>query len=213
LILAAGGSSRLGRPKQIVRYRGRPLLERAVAAAAAVVSTPPVVVLGARAVQFRSLLTRSGRPCAISYNPRWRQGLAGSLRVGLDALPPRSAAVLVLLADQPLVGAAALGRLVEAWRRRPNLPAAAEYGGHLGVPAILPRRFWAALRALEGDVGARRALAAAPRVTAVPMPEAAYDVDRPEDLARLAGTPGATQPSAAERREGQASRPRNGQRQ
>lgn len=201
IVLAAGGSRRLGRPKQLVRFRSRPLLVRAVEAAADASRARPIVVLGAQALRLRSVLIRSKRPCVAVENPGWHAGLASSLRAGLEAVPDDADAALIVLADQPLVDAAALRRLVAAWRRRPGLPAAAAYEGRLGVPAIVPRRLWPALRRLEGDAGARHVLAAAPRVTAVAMPEAALDLDRPEDLARL--SPGRDLPR---RRRGRRSR-------
>jgi CTP:molybdopterin cytidylyltransferase MocA len=186
IILAAGASRRLGTSKQLARHRARPLLVHALGAAAAVSSVPPVVVLGAGALRLRRLLRRSRHACVVVLNPDWQQGLASSLGAGLDAAPPRADAVLIVLADQPFVDAVSLRRLVRAWRRRPALPAAAAYAGRHGVPAVVPRRLWPLLRKLEGDVGARHLLAAAPRITSVPMPEAAFDVDRPRDLARLA---------------------------
>ena len=185
VVLAAGGSRRLGKPKQLVRFRARPLLVNAVEAAAAATGTDPIVVLGADALRVRRALRGSSVGTVTIENRRWRTVLASSLRAGLEAVPARSKAVLVVLADQPLVGASALRRLVQAWRGRPALPAAAAYAGRLAVPAVLPRRMWPALRELEGDVGARRVLAGAARITAVPMPEAELDVDLPEDLARL----------------------------
>jgi CTP:molybdopterin cytidylyltransferase MocA len=93
--------------------------------------------------------------------------------------------VLVTLVDQPNVDAAALRRLIAAWRRRPSAPAAAHYAGRAGVPAILPRRSWAALYGLRGDAGARAVLRDAASLTLVAMPEAALDVDTREDLAQL----------------------------
>ena len=90
-----------------------------------------------------------------------------------------------MLVDQPDVDAAALSRLIAAWRKRPAVPAAAHYAGRAGVPAILPRRVWHAARSLQGDVGARALLRDAPVLTLVEMPEAELDVDTTEDLARL----------------------------
>ncbi|HEY3518768.1 MAG TPA: NTP transferase domain-containing protein, partial [Gammaproteobacteria bacterium] len=120
----------------------------------------------------------------------WKRGMATSLLAGLAAVPRRAQAALVLLVDQPRVDAAALHRLVSAWRRRPGVPAAARYAGRAGVPAVLPRRHWREVRALRGDEGAR-ALLRDRRVTVVEMPEAALDVDTPEDLLGLrAGTSG-----------------------
>ncbi|HEX6994612.1 MAG TPA: nucleotidyltransferase family protein [Gammaproteobacteria bacterium] len=188
VVLAAGGSSRLGTPKQLARLRGRALLARAVDAAAAATGRPVIVVVGAAALRLRALVARSFPQSAVEvvYHAGWRSGLAGSLRRGLAALPDDAHAVLCVLSDQPLVDARSLSRLVAAWRRRPGRAAAARYSGRLGVPAIVPRRSFPALRALDGDQGARRVLAADPRVTAVEMPEAAFDVDTVEDLARLA---------------------------
>lgn len=188
VVLAAGGSSRLGTPKQLAKRRGRALLARAVDAAAAATGRPVIVVVGAEALRLRTLLARSfsRADVEIVYHSGWRSGLAGSLRRGLAALPRDARAVLCLLSDQPLVDARSLSRLIAAWRRRPAHAAAARYAGRVGVPAILPRRAFPALRALTGDEGARRVLAADPHATVVDMPEAAFDVDTVEDLARLA---------------------------
>ena len=193
VLLAAGGSSRLGRPKQLVRRRGRPLLLRALEAACAALHPGDriVVVLGANALRLRRVLRRAAPvrqgelTVSVAYNARWAAGLAGSLRAGLDALPRAPRAALVLLVDQPDVDAAALRRLLAAWRRRPTVPAAARYAGRAGVPAILPRSLWRALRALDGDAGARALLRGARELTLVDMPEAELDVDTPGDLARL----------------------------
>jgi molybdenum cofactor cytidylyltransferase len=152
----------------------------------------PVVVLGSNALKLRSVLqraahpTRRGRPVVqVAYNALWSEGLAGSLRTGLDELPRSVSAALVLLVDQPDVDTGALRRLIAAWRKRPGIPAAAFYAGHRGVPAILPRRLWSKIRALDGDAGARALLRDATAITLVPMPEAELDVDTEQDLARL----------------------------
>jgi molybdenum cofactor cytidylyltransferase len=186
VLLAAGGSARLGRPKQLVRHRTRPLLVHALEAArAALPDSPLVVVLGAHPLRLR-LVVRRAAPGAIAVrNPRWADGLASSLQTGLAATPPKTRAILVLLADQPHVGAAALRRLLAAWRRRPGVAAAAAYLGRAGVPAILPRRTWPALRALRGDSGARALLRDSATLTLIDMPEAALDIDTPADLSRL----------------------------
>ena len=190
VILAAGGSTRLGRPKQLVRLRGRALLDRAVSAALTATQGPVVVVVGADGLRLRSLVARSRAPrVEIVHHAGWREGMSSSLRRGLDAVPHGARAVLFMLADQPHVDARSLERLVAAWRRRPARAAAAAYSGRLGVPAILPRSAFRALRALVGDEGARRVLAAAPGVTRVELPEAAVDVDTAEDLTRLARRP------------------------
>jgi CTP:molybdopterin cytidylyltransferase MocA len=186
IVLAAGGSSRLGAPKQLARRRVRPLILNAIAAARdALGDAEIVVVLGAQALRIRALLRRHAPGARTALNPRWSSGLASSLRAGLRAAPRDAPAVLVILVDQPDVDAGALRRLVAAWRRHPAVPAAAAYAQRAGVPAIFPRRSWTALQALHGDEGARAVLRGAAALTLVPMPEAEFDVDTREDLERL----------------------------
>jgi CTP:molybdopterin cytidylyltransferase MocA len=185
VLLAAGGSRRLGFPKQLVRRRTRSLLARAVAAArGALPHSPLIVVLGAGALRLRLAARRAAPRVDVVYNARWADGLASSLQAGLAAARPPVAAVLVTLVDQPNVDARALERLLTAWRRRPGVAAAALYSGRPGVPAVLPRRYWRALCALRGDAGAR-ALLRGSEITAVDMPEAQLDVDTRADVARL----------------------------
>lgn len=189
VLLAAGGSRRLGRPKQFLRYRGRPLLLLAVAAArSALPRSPLVVVVGADALRVRLALRRARCGARVVRNALWHEGMATSLRAGLAAADRTANAALMLLVDQPLVDAAALARLVAAWRRRPGVPAVARYDGRTGVPAVLPRRHWRALKSLRGDEGARALLRSSATLTLVDMPEAALDVDTPADVRRLART-------------------------
>ncbi len=164
----------------------------AVAAARrALPGAPLVVVVGADALRVRLVLQRARCGVRVVDNSRWREGMATSLQAGLAVAGDSAAkAALVMLVDQPLVGPAAIARLVSAWRRRPAVPAAARYEGRTGVPAVLPRRHWRALKSLRGDEGAR-ALLRGPATTLVDMPEAGLDVDTPADLRRLA--PGSAQ--------------------
>ena len=185
VVLAAGGSSRLGAPKQLLRIRGRRLLSRAIHAAEAVTPGRVVVVIGAERLRIRSLIRRHHPGTHTVDNARWAQGMAGSLQAGLAVLPGRATAAMLLLSDQPAVVEASLRRLIRAWRRRPGKAAAAAYGGVLGVPAILPRTLWKDARRLSGDRGARRLLRPGRAVTTVvDLPEAAWDIDTRGDLQR-----------------------------
>ena len=118
-------------------------------------------------------------------NARWREGMGRSLACGVRALDRRARAVLVCLADQPLLEAGDLARLVLAWRASPRSVVASRYAGKPGVPAIFPRSHFAALNSLSGDRGARVLLASTNDVLSVPMPRARVDVDNPSDLDSL----------------------------
>jgi molybdenum cofactor cytidylyltransferase len=185
VVLAAGASTRLGHPKQLATHEGEPLLRRAALAAVQAGARPVVVVLGAHAPQVAPALDGLD-DVTVVVNAEWPTGLASSLGAGLRALGSASCdAALVTLADQPLVDAADLRRLLAAFGA-PARVVAAEYDGTLGVPAIFGREHFAELLALTGDAGAggwlRRHAGA---VTAVPVPNASFDVDTAADLARL----------------------------
>lgn len=184
LVLAAGAASRFGSPKQLARIGGRPLLHRAVGIATEVGGQAVTVVLGAYADQLAPLLKHSAGTVII--NRRWEEGLASSLREGVRALPSGCDGVLVLLADQVAVSAHDLARLAAAWRAQPEWLIAASYEGHTGVPAIFPRWTFSGFNDLRGDSGARTMLERhAGRVMRIPMPNAAIDIDTPEDLLAL----------------------------
>jgi len=186
LVLAAGASSRLGRPKQLIVYRGEPLVRRAAVAAVAAGAAPVVVVLGAHAAAVAPVLT--GVPgVTVMTHEGWAEGLASSLAAGLHTLTSMAACdgVLITLADQPLVDATALRALRAAFDDTRRL-VVAEYGGAIGVPALVGREHLGELLQLPGDAGAGRWLRARlPDVTRVPVPGAAFDIDTLDDLARL----------------------------
>jgi CTP:molybdopterin cytidylyltransferase MocA len=176
LLLAAGGSRRLGRPKQLLVHRGRTLVEAAADAALAVCDDAVVVVLGAFQREVEAKL--ASREIVIAANSQWRDGIGTSLAAGVARLPASCDGVLVLLCDQPRVSQDELRALVAAWRPAPARIVAAAYGDGAGVPAIFPRRCFAALGALRGDRGARALIeAAGDDVVRVALPDAAFDVD------------------------------------
>lgn len=146
------------------------------------------VVLGYRAEAMRRALQR-GRvlpgETITMRNARWRDGMGRSLACGVRSLDRRARAVLVCLADQPLLEAGDLARLVLAWRASPRFVVASCYAGKRGVPAIFPRSHFAALKSLSEDRGARVLLASSNDVLSVPMPRAAVDIDEPQDLTNL----------------------------
>ena len=184
LVLAAGASTRLGQPKQLVKLGGRPALHRVVANAVALAGHAVTVVLGAHAREMTHLLAHS--PASTLVHRGWEEGLGSSLRFGAASLPPGCDAALVLLGDQVAVTADDLKRLAAAWRGEESLLAASVYGGQVGVPAIFPRICFPELAELRGDQGARMILERnSYRLVRVPMSNAAIDLDTPEDLAAL----------------------------
>ena len=186
VILSAGGSTRLGTPKQLLRRRGKTLLRNSADLARAVTPGRAVAVVGAQPFRMRLALRKYRGRIRTVTNSRWRDGMAGSLRRGLEALPPEATAALVLLTDQPLVTTSDLERLIAAWTRQPQRAAASVYGGRLGIPAILPRRLWRDAKRASGDVGARELLRRpGAQITTVSVPAAAVDIDTQADLAAL----------------------------
>ncbi len=181
IVLAAGSSSRLGQPKQLIRYAGEPLLHRAARIALSAGATPVLVVTSAP--EYEAAV--NDLPVSMVLNPQHAQGMGSSLRTGMAALArlaPAAERVLLLVCDQPLLEANHLLALLEA--EAPQGAAAAAYGGRLGVPAVFARVHFPALAAVAGDSGAR-ALLRGMAVTAVAMPEAAVDIDTQADLDAL----------------------------
>jgi molybdenum cofactor cytidylyltransferase len=184
LILAAGASTRLGQPKQLVQLRGRPALHVVLSNAVAIAGNAVTVVVGANAGRLSYLLSHS--PASSIVNKHWEEGLASSLRCGLGVVPPSADALMIVLGDQVCVTSDDLRRLLAAWNEQPNVIATAAYGQTIGAPAIFPRAYFGELAQLRGDQGARRVLLRNPdRLVRVPMPNAAIDLDTPEDLAAL----------------------------
>lgn len=184
VVLAAGAASRYGRPKVLERFGGHTLLEHVCRALGEAGCEPVVVVLGAHADEIR----RTARLPSTVFNVEWRSGMASSLRTGLAALPSHVTAAVVALADQPLVGAEVVRRLVAAGRDGAQA-AVATYGGRPRNPVLLARSVFAEVAAsVHGDKGAREWLRSHPdRVVPVPCDDAGdpFDIDTPADLARL----------------------------
>ena len=193
LILAAGAGTRMGRPKALLEFRGRLLIECAIDSARAGGCGQVMAVLGAAAEQVQQRADLRG--ARVVVNQGWNEGIGSSLRAGLieltrdtesgETATAAADAALVLLVDQPLVGADAVRAVLGAWHAGARL-AAASYGGRRGHPVLLGREHWsAAVREAAGDVGARAFLAAhAPQLVLVPCDAVAdpRDLDVPADL-------------------------------
>jgi CTP:molybdopterin cytidylyltransferase MocA len=193
VLLAAGEGSRFGQPKALVELNGQTLAERGVGLLRAGGADPILVVTGAAPVELDGTLTVD--------NPQWRTGMGSSLRAALHALAgtaigtatgsaigPEVGAVVVALADQPLVGAEAVARLIAAYRDGASVAVAA-YDGRPRNPVLLAREHWPEVIATAtGDQGARTFLRTrSDLVTLVECGDTGRpdDIDTPADLARI----------------------------
>ncbi len=187
VILAAGASTRMGAPKQLLEVAGKCLLARAVEAALASPAWPVVVVLGANASAIRPVL--APYPVLVTENEAWSEGMAASIRAGIHTLQQFSHhvdAALLALCDQPAFCADTIDRLLIAQRTTGRTIVAARYAGRCAAPALFLREHFPALVALTGEAGARALLNEQPeRVACVDLPELELDLDTPSDFAAL----------------------------
>ena len=187
LVLAAGSSSRLGQPKQLVRVHGRPLVHLVVDRALSVTGHAVTVVLGAHAKDIAPCLRSTS--ASIVINREWEQGIASSIRAGIASLGAGCNAVMMVLGDQFAVTTDDLKRLAAAWGGATTI-ATAVYDGTVGVPAIFPEWCFSELTQLQGDTGAKAVLQRyRDRLLHVQMPNAAIDLDTREDLRLLSSEP------------------------
>jgi CTP:molybdopterin cytidylyltransferase MocA len=183
VLLAAGEGSRFGRPKALVEVNGRTLAERGADLLRSGGADPILVVTGAAPIELGGTRT--------VYNPAWRTGMGSSLRAALSALTSTQdvGAVVVALADQPLVGPESIARLIAAYRAGAGVAVAA-YDGQPRNPVLLAREHWPEVIATAtADTGARAFLRAhADLVTLVECGDTGRpdDIDTPADLARVA---------------------------
>ena len=192
IVLAAGRSSRLGRPKQLLPLGGFPLLTHVLRNAAASKLDEVVLVLGHEAARIGSAVGDWGQRVVV--NPDYAAGQSTSLRAGLAAVDPTADAALILLGDQPQVGPAIIDALIAAYRASGGAIVVPSYGGSQGPPVLFDRTLFPELAAVTGDEGARGVVRArAAEVVAVPVGDGPppRDVDTEEDYAALvAGWPG-----------------------
>jgi xanthine dehydrogenase accessory factor len=192
VILAAGGSRRLGRPKQLVEIAGQSLVRRAAESALSAGSRSVHVVVGAEVDRIRTAL--DGLPVHLVINEAWEEGVASSIRAAIDAIERRDRPVetlILMLCDQPGVTGSVLRRLLEAYRATRAPVVASRYPEGPGVPALFHAELFPALKTLDGDVGARQLIRHLDRdVVTIPF-ALPGDVDTQEDVARYVGGEGA----------------------
>lgn len=189
ILLAAGGSTRMGQPKQFPHYQGRTLLRRAVEAGKQSGCEPLIVVVGHHVDQAVQDLAGIAE-AIIEPNPDWQRGMGTSLRTGLRRLlaeSPHAAGAIIVLCDQPHVQAKHVRQLCEVHVATGKGVIASEYGQTLGPPCLFAATWFDRLLAIADDEGAKRLiLKAADDRAIVPLPEGGVDIDTPGDYETLA---------------------------
>lgn len=187
VLLAAGASRRLGKPKQLLQYRGTTLLRHVAMEAVSSRADAVTIVLGAGAAAMHSEVADLG--VAIAFNEGWSEGMAGSIHTGLADLRGRVSrlgAVVLMLCDQPFADRALLDALIVTHHQTGAPVVASRYGEVLGVPALFEQRLFDRLAALDGNAGARVLIAEhVHEMAQVPFPLGTVDIDTPEDYRQL----------------------------
>ncbi|MGB5635072.1 MAG: nucleotidyltransferase family protein [Waterburya sp.] len=188
IILAAGASARMGTPKQLLPYRGRSLVRHAAETVLASICCPVIIVLGANAEQIQPELEQLS--VHIVKNPQWHLGMGASIRSGIETImkiEPKLDAVVISLADMPLISTNHINNLVERYEQQscPVIVASA-YRATIGVPTLFDRSIFWALTNLQGKAGAKSIIKKyANSMSLLATTEANLDIDTPDDYKNL----------------------------
>ncbi len=187
IILAAGNSSRLGEPKQLLRYENKTLICRIAEAAANVADVTLVVVTGSDAGQITTEL--GSVTYSPAHNPDWPTGMASSVRSGLLKLlsvNPEVESVILAVSDQPFVTTTLFEMLISRAKEADSGIAASAYADTLGTPVLFKKKYFDALLSLTGAEGAKKLLKKFENdVSSVPFPYGAIDIDTKQDYQKL----------------------------
>lgn len=183
VILAAGGSTRFGQPKQLLTLDGETLVRRAARVAWGAGCEPVIVIAGREVESIRQDL--AGLKAELYQHPGWNCGLGSSVRAGVRRvleITPAAHSILMMAADQPLAGSDLLANLMVTHRRLRCVAVASAYAGTIGVPALFDRTVFPELLALRDEEGAKALLLKLhEQIATVDFPEGAIDIDTPED--------------------------------
>lgn len=187
MILAAGASTRMGTPKQLLLYQGRSLIQYITEIAIASVCQPIIVVLGAHSEQIR--LHIDHLPVCIVENLNWANGMGSSISSGmrfLYNLPQNIEAVVIVLCDQPFLSTQLINQLVDAYHSTKKPMIVCEYAETLGVPALFDKIFFSELAELQGNTGAKKIIHNhLTEVFTIPFAQGSIDIDIPKDYQQL----------------------------
>ncbi len=187
ILLAAGGSTRLGYPKQLLELDGKTLVEIALEKILQILPQTITVVTGGSAEKVRAKL--KGKNINLAYNENWQSGMASSIKTGMQNLLkrlPEVDAVMICLCDQPFLTSDHLEALLKATEDKPQKIIASHYNNLASVPAIFKKSVFEDLLNLEGQQGARRVIRKSEEQTfTVPFAKGIYDVDTVEDWEKI----------------------------
>jgi molybdenum cofactor cytidylyltransferase len=184
MVLAAGTSTRFGTTKQLAEIDGKPMVRRAVRLAEYACEERFVLVAGNRWMDVHEAC--SPLKGYLVINDDFETGIATSIATGVKAISESADALLLILADQPLITERYLDRMIKAWSGSETSIVCSEFANTVGPPVIFPSAYFAELTRLEGDKGARRLLELhAENVIRLPFEDAAMDIDVPADLLDL----------------------------
>lgn len=187
VLLAAGGSARLGSPKQMLAYAGTTLLQHSINQAMASMAASIVVVLCPGAATFQ--IQPADNRLHFIINEQWKEGMASSIRCGLEYLTHRFLNlqhVLFMACDQPFVQAELLDKLVTLQQETGKAIAAGTYAGITGIPAVFDKTIFPELMLLTGDKGAKKLIEQhRQQVVTVDFPQGAIDIDTRDDYQNL----------------------------
>lgn len=186
IILAAGESSRLGSPKQLLSFSGTTLLQHAIEAAQQADASSVIVVLGANADAIKAELKLAAD---VVVNPDWKEGMASTIRCGLQTLVeknPQTEAVIFMVADQPFVTTELLNNQLDLHRKEQHSIVASKYESTFGTPVLFGKQFFSELLQLTGDVGAKSLVRKYLNEAAfVSFPKGEIDIDTMDDYEKM----------------------------
>ena len=185
LILAAGNSSRLGQPKQLIEFEGQTLIER-ITETALLFSDDILIVLGGNFELIIPKLERFNNSISTIFNPNWQQGMGTSISIGVEKLAEKADLILILLSDQPFISKVLLQNMMQTFAKSSNHIVSCVYNQQLGVPMIFDKSMFPQLIKLNGEKGAKSFLHLYKNsISVVDFPEGIIDIDTPEDLEKL----------------------------
>lgn len=187
VILAAGSSSRLGQPKQLIKFKNKPLLQNIIDNSQVLTFAAKVLILGAHAEEIKKNINTG--EYVVFINEEWEEGIASSIRKGVICslqIQPDLEHILFLLSDQPFVTSELIQELLDTHIQQGKIITGCGYNDTIGVPAIFSKQLFQELSLLEGDRGAKVLIKKHPdKVGFIPFDLGSVDVDEPEDYAKL----------------------------